>query len=257
MNSSLHISSRQNPHFKRWRSLLDAQGVKRHRQCLAAGNTLRKTIETVSGVSVQELLLPPSWKYAEELSSCQPKPYVLSHALFQELDVFGIKEPLWVCGTPEIPSVDLTQAPAGLEVLCPMGDPGNLGTFIRCCRAFDVRTVILLREAAHPFHPKTIRASSGAVFIQPLQWGGSISELNTIETLKWITALDLEGKNLSTIEWSQHLRLLIGEEGRGVPPFRFAERLSIPQVNSSIPLNATMAGGIALFAYRRYFSTPG
>lgn len=253
MHRTPHISSRQNPHFKRWRSLLDAYGITRHRQCLVSGHKLRKEISVNPRVTVQELLLPPSWNIQEELS-CQSRSYALSQSLFQELDMFGIKEPLVVCSIPELSEINLTQEPKGLEVVCPMGDPGNLGAFIRCCKAFDVRTVILLREAVHPFHPKAIRASSGAVFVQALTWGCSIGDLNTSETLKWITALDLQGKNLSTIQWPKNIRLLLGEEGVGIPPFRFAERLSIPQVDFSIPLNATMAGGIALYAYRHYFS---
>jgi len=168
--------------------------------------------------------------------------------------VFGTKEPLLVCGVPAISSTDLTRAPHGLEVLCPIGDPGNLGALLRSCRAFDVRTVILLRESVHPFHPKVIRASSGAVFVQSLQWGGSIANLDLAETLRWITALDLKGTNMCRVKWSEHVRLLIGEEGVGVPQFHFAERLCIPQIHPSIPLNATVAGSIALYAYRQGLS---
>ena len=253
MNQPYPISSRQNSHFKRWLSLLDSHGIKRHHQCLVAGNKLRREIGKNPGVSVQEILLPSSWNFGEDLPY-QSKLFKLYNPLFQELDVFGTKEPLLVCNVPEISSMDLTQAPNGLEVLCPIGDPGNLGALLRCCRAFDVRTVILLREAVHPFHPKVIRGSSGAVFVQPLHWGGSIADLNTAETLKWITALDLQGTNMATIKWSENVRLLIGEEGVGVPPYHFANRLCIPQNHTSIPLNATVAGSIALYAYRQGLS---
>jgi TrmH family RNA methyltransferase len=249
------ISSRKNSHFKRWLSLLDAHGIKRHHQCLVSGNKPRNEIWKNSGHSAREFLFPSSWNIEEDLPS-QTQSYILSHSLFQELDVFGTKEPLVVCNIPEISSMDLTQAPNGLEVLCPMGDPGNLGAFIRSCRAFNVQTVILLQEAVHPFHPKVIRTSSGAVFVQSLKWGGSIANLNTAETLKWITALDLQGKNISTVKWPKNVRLLIGEEGVGVPCFRFAERLYISQIHPSIPLNATVAGSIALFAYHQKNFTP-
>lgn len=244
------ISSRQNPHFKRWLSLLDSHGIKRHHQCLVAGKKIQREIGKNPEVSVHDILLPLSWNFSEDLSYRSHR-FELSHPLFQELDVFGTKEPLWVCSVPEISPMDLTRAPKGLEVLCPIGDPGNLGALLRCCRAFDVQTVILLREAVHPFHPKVIRASSGAVFVQSLQWGCSISDLDSAETLKWITALDLQGTNMSTMKWSENVRLLIGEEGVGVPPFHFAKRLCIPQIHTSIPLNATMAGSIALYAYRQ------
>ena len=253
MNQRHPISSRQNSHFKRWVSLLNSHGITRHHLCLVSGNKLRREIGTHSGVTVHEILLPPSWTSRENLPS-QGIHYELSHSLFQELDVFGTKEPLLVCDVPKISRRDLSQAPNGLEVLCPIGDPGNLGALLRCCRAFDVRTVVLLQEAVHPFHPKVIRASSGAVFVQSLQWADSIADLNTQETLQWITALDLQGTNLSRVRWSKHVRLLIGEEGVGVPPFQFAERLCIPQIHPAIPLNATVAGSIALYAYRQHYT---
>jgi RNA methyltransferase, TrmH family len=255
VNQPRLISSRHNPHFKRWISLLDSHGVKRHNQCLVSGSKLRREIGNNPEIGVHELLLPPNWNFREKLPS-QSTSYVLSHSLFQELDVFGTQDPLLVCEVPTISNMDLAKAPEGLEVLCPIGDPGNLGALLRCCRAFDVQTVILLREAVHPFHPKVIRASSGAVFDQALAWGGSISDLNTAETLPWITALDFQGKNLATVKWAEHVRLLIGEEGVGVPPFHFAARLYIPQNHTSIPLNAAVAGGIALYAYRQQFSRP-
>ncbi len=249
--SQLHyISSRQNPHYKRWLSLLDTHGVKRHNQCLVSGNKIRRDIHNNPETIVQEILLPPTWKFNEEFPDHSQR-YELTHPLFQVLDVFGTKEPLLVCSIPEIWHMDLTRPPNGLEVLCPIGDPGNLGALLRCCRAFDVQTVILLREAVHPFHPKVIRASSGAVFLQTLKWGGSIADLDSVETLQWITALDLQGRNLSTVKWPENVRLLIGEEGMGVPPFHFAERLCIPQNQTTIPLNATVAGSIALYAYRQ------
>jgi len=253
VNQTRTISSRHNPHFRRWLSLLDSQGIKRHDQCLVSGNKLRKEISKNPAIAIQEILLPPSWNLQENLPS-QSKPYELSNPLFQELDMFGTKEPLLVCGVPAISRVDLTRAPKGLEVVCPIGDPGNLGALLRSCRAFDVRTVILLREAVHPFHPKVIRASSGAVFVQSLQWGDSIANLDMAETLRWITALDLAGTNMSTVKWPENLRLLIGEEGVGVPQFHFAERLCIPQNDASIPLNATVAGSLALYAYRQHLS---
>ena len=253
MTQRHQISSRQNSHFKRWVSLLDSHGIKRHHLCLVSGSKLRKEIGAHAEVTVHEIVLPPSWTSSDDLPS-QAIHYELSHSLFQELDVFGTKEPLLVCGLPEISHKDLSRPPDGLEVLCPIGDPGNLGALLRCCRAFGVRTVVLLREAVHPFHPKVIRASSGAVFEQSLQWADSIAELNRPEILQWITALDLQGTNLSTVKWSKHVRLLIGEEGVGVPPFPFAERLCIPQIHPSIPLNATVAGSIALYAYRHHHS---
>ncbi len=244
------ITSRQNPRFKRWSSLLSSQGVKAHQQCLVAGTKLRKEVLQYSEISISEILLPPRHK-ADEGPACGSQGFVLSKSLYDELDIFGTKEPLVICTTPSLPSFDLTQAPTGLEVLCPVGDPGNLGALLRSCLAFGVSKVILLREAVHPFHPKVIRASSGSVFLQPLTYGGSISELHQPDILKWITPLDMQGEDIAMLTWPQNIRLLIGEEGMGIPSLPYRQRFSISQLHPSIPLNATVASSIALHAYRQ------
>ncbi|MEX0830380.1 MAG: TrmH family RNA methyltransferase [Nitrospirales bacterium] len=244
------ISSRYNPQFKRWVSLLESQGSKTHAQCLVSGTKLREDITRNSHTSICEILFPLSYEDREDHSS-REKKFTLSKELFNELDVFGTHAPLVVCANPTIAPFDLTQPPLGLEILCPIGDPGNLGALLRSCRVFDVRTVILLREAVYPFHPKVIRASSGAVFIQSLSHGCSISELAKPEHLKWIIPLDMEGQDIATLAWPQHVRLLIGEEGMGIPSLPYSQRFSISQIHTAIPLNATVAGSIALHAYRQ------
>ena len=247
------LSSRQNIRFKRWVTLLNSEGVKTHQQCLVSGTTLRKEITQRAETTICEILFPPSYEMREDLPS-HATGVTLAKPLFDELDIFGTKEPLVVCTTPSIPSFDLTQPPRGMEILCPIGDPGNLGALLRSCRAFDVRTVILLREAVHPFHPKVIRASSGAVFVQPLSQGCSISELSQPDIVKWIIPLDMQGDDIATLSWPQHIRLLIGEEGMGIPSLPYSQRFSISQIHPSIPLNATVASSIALHAYRQQHS---
>ncbi len=244
------ISSRHNPQFKRWSSLLDSQGVKAHQQCLVSGEKILKEMTQSHENALCEILLPQTQRIGEE-SLAKSTSFVLSKELFQDLDVFGTKQPLAVFTTTSIPHVDLAQPPLGLEILCPIGDPGNLGALLRSCRAFGVRTVILLQEAVHPFHPKVIRASSGAVFAQPLSQSGSITELHSPEILQWISALDMDGENISTISWPKHMRMLVGEEGVGLPSFSFPRRFRIPQIHPSIPLNAMVASSIALHAYRQ------
>ncbi|MDH5427951.1 MAG: TrmH family RNA methyltransferase [Nitrospirota bacterium] len=250
-----HISSSQNPQFKRWISLLESQGSKTHEQCLISGITLREEISRHSPDSIQEILYPPRYE-KQGRPSLQFKHFTLTKKLFDELDVFGTHAPLMVCANRTILPFDLTQPPIGLEILCPIGDPGNLGALLRSCLAFGVRRVILLREAVHPFHPKVIRASSGAAFLQPLSQGCSMSEIAIPERLKWIIPLDMEGENIATLSWPEHVRLLIGEEGMGIPALSYAQRFNIPQIHSAIPLNATVASSLALYAYRQQHPRP-
>lgn len=231
-------------------SLLETPGIKRHQQCLLSGIRIGAELLRQSPHTILELLTPAEGAPSDTLGFTGPV-YRLANQLFQELDIFGTHAPLWICSIPALLPYDLTAAPKGLEILCPMGDPGNLGSLLRGCWAFGVDRVILLNESVHPFHPKVIRASSGAVFSLTLHRGCAIGDLGQPDMAQWITALDMIGDDMGIWAWPEHTRLLIGEEGVGLPAVSFAHRLKIPQAQESIPLNASVAGNIALYAYRQ------
>jgi len=175
------------------------------------------------------------------------KAYALSAPLFEKIDLFGTGAPVLVCQVPPCPSVDLEARPRGLEILCPLGDPANVGALIRTAAAMGAERVILLKESAHPYHPKAIRAASGMTFTVSLVQGPSIRDLP--ETATWVT-LDTEGESLPAFQWPEDVRLLVGEEGPGLPPLPSGTRLAVPMMDSVESLNAVVAAGMALYAYR-------
>ncbi|WP_245986946.1 TrmH family RNA methyltransferase [Azospirillum thermophilum] len=171
---------------------------------------------------------------------------LLSPALFRALDVSGTNHPLLVGSVPAIPAIDLTQPPQGLELLCALGDPSNLGALLRSAAAFGPARVVLLEGAAHPFHPKCLRAASNAQFELTLLRGPRWAEVN--HAAGPLVALDAGGEDLTRYDWPADLRLILGEEGQGVPADCPARRLSIPTTGAVESLNATVAASIALFA---------
>ena len=175
------------------------------------------------------------------------KAYTLSAPLFEKIDLFGTGTPVLVCQVPPFPSADLEARPRGLEILCPLGDPANVGALIRTAAALDVERVILLKESAHPYHPKAVRAASGTVFKMSLFRGPSIRDLP--EPATWVT-LDTQGESLPAFHWPKDIRLLVGEEGPGLPPITSSTRLVVPVTDSVESLNAVVAAGMALYAYR-------
>lgn len=47
-------------------------------------------------------------------------------------------------------------------------DPGNVGTVLRTADALGIDTVVLCGACADPYNPKTVRATMGAIFRQPV-----------------------------------------------------------------------------------------
>jgi TrmH family RNA methyltransferase len=237
-----------------WSSLLESKGIQKHeRYLLFGGKTVVEQFQN-SIEPVECLLLQKNSPLPDKLPSPCPI-FFLTSELFSNLDIFGTRSPIAVMKKPKWEATKLTQAPHGIELLLPLGDPSNIGALLRTAWAFGIRQVIMLKEATSPYHPKSVRAASGALTHLKFLSGPSIHELkvNGLEAAHSLLALDQNGTDLYGFSWPQNLRLLVGEEGPGVPASCPALRLSIPIARDCDSLNATVAAAIAISHYRRQF----
>jgi tRNA G18 (ribose-2'-O)-methylase SpoU len=121
---------------------------------------------------------------------------------------------------------------------------------IRSAAAFGVAQVVLLREAAHPFHPRSSRAAGPALFQVPLRFGPSIQDLATRQAP--LLALATDGPELGEAAWPVRFGLVPGVEGPGLPAhLRQGPRLRIAMEPGVESLNAATATAIALYAWRQ------
>jgi tRNA G18 (ribose-2'-O)-methylase SpoU len=109
-----------------------------------------------------------------------------------------------------------------------------------------VSQVVLLAESAHPYHPKALRASGGAVFHARLLDGPSLQDLP--EDLP-IMALSSEGEDLKGFVFPERFGLLAGMEGPGLPERLKKNSLAIPMEPQVESLNAATALAIALYQW--------
>lgn len=246
----LEISSPQNQKYKGWLGLLESRGIKDEARFLIFGQKL--VIEALKDHKdiVQEIIC--SDKNSERLdhigagtstdASTAPT-YKLKQEIFRELDVFGTKFPILVCSVPKIKAWIENDPAEGIELLLALGNPSNLGAVLRSALAFGAKRVVLLSESAHPLHPKSVRAASGAVLKLQFLKGPSIQE---IKNSKDLIGLDSSGKSLKNFSWPSQVRLLLGEEGQGLPARLRSNAISIPQSSDIESLNAAVAASIVL-----------
>jgi RNA methyltransferase, TrmH family len=238
------IDSPDNPYFKTWLALLDGRGVRKRGMFLLSGiKTVPEALRRWPDRFRFLLTADPAWLEAMTLPT-GVEAVTLAPALFRALDPFGVNRPLLVGTTPPIPALDLQAPPQGLELVCALGDPANLGACLRSAAAFGVSRVILLDEAAHPFHPKSLRAASNAVFCLELHRGGGWATIT--EAAGPLLVLDGGGQPMDDFTWPAHARLILGEEGQGVPAALPGLRLSIPAAAVVESLNAVVAASIAM-----------
>jgi tRNA G18 (ribose-2'-O)-methylase SpoU len=278
------IESKENKHFKEFKKLTSVDGVRKYSRVIVSGKKLIKEISQSAAHSCVALITYEGYANDDieintiiKIFSDTGSLYTLKKHLYNELDLFNTSAPLLVFQTPEIPEWDFSLAD-GCNLLIPFQDPQNVGAVIRSAAGFGVNKVIVLKEAAHPFHPRCIKASSGAVLkysnvpssnrsvsssslgMKRLREGGtsqtglfsgpSINDLKSIcqEISLKIIALDMAGTPISIYNFPERFALLAGLEGQGVPEELKVNSISIP-LNSTIEsLNAAIATSIALFA---------
>lgn len=242
----IDISSNTNTHFRRWMDLNTSRGIKKHQEFILMGEKL-----------IHEFLKNPNFKIISEIICEGQNPlttgrlsqsekvtlFKLSKNLFREIDSIGTGYNLLILEPREIPALSEEKA-QGLELICPLGDPTNLGALARSALAFGASKIILTEESCSPYLPKAIKASAGALLKLPLAKVGKFSDF--ITGRDDIFALDLKGENIARFPWPKNLYLAVGEEGPGFSGLQGLNKLSIPTQGVE-SLNATVAVSIALY----------
>ncbi len=233
------ITSSQNSYFKLWKKSLIPRFQKKTKIFLLSGSKI-----------VFEELKKPHFKgsiigtRAHLKHTKKDKPFfLLTESLFKQLDILRTGGPLLAMPLPSIPVWKEHMPPQQIEVLLPISDPGNLGACLRSCAAFDIQNVILLKEASSPFHPKALKSASGTHNKLHFFSGPSIQDIKKADIL-----LNTKGTFLKDFNWPKSGRLLLGEEGLGVPDSVNGQHICIETSQAVESLNVATSLGIALYS---------
>lgn len=135
-------------------------------------------------------------------------------------------------------------------------DMGNLGTILRTAAAFSLTDVAIITPAADIFHPKTVRASMGAIFRLNLRCYEDFGDYRAEFPTHACYPFALEGAGLETALEVDTPRfvLLFGNEATGLPPelaqVGFPVRIAQSELVDSLNLSVAAGVGIHAFAQR-------
>jgi TrmH family RNA methyltransferase len=244
------INSRHNHDFQAFLRILKGQAVKKHGLAFLSGPKQVREILAEFPEHCEGLILSTKQKMPEDILAPNLQTYSLSAELFREIDAFGTNHPVLIVRVPQFPPWNAGAACEGCTLLIPFQDPSNVGAVIRSAAAFGVTNLVVLKEAAHPFHYKSTRAGGSAIFRVPVFEGPSIMQLGG--AISPIITLSSGGEDIRKFRFPESFCLLPGLEGPGLPPeLRHLKSLSIPMEHGVESLNAALATGIALYEWQR------
>ena len=134
-------------------------------------------------------------------------------------------------------------------ILDKVSDPGNLGTIIRTCAWFNIKSLILTENSADIFNPKCLRSAMGGHFyLNNYIYLKNNEIVNFINLNKYLVyCADSKGKPFTEINKSEKWALILGSEAHGVSKeLTIGEIVSIPGKGKIESLNVSVACGILL-----------
>ncbi|MDR2455629.1 MAG: 16S rRNA (guanine(527)-N(7))-methyltransferase RsmG [Deltaproteobacteria bacterium] len=237
------IASPMNPRYKSFVKLLDGRGAKKAGEAILSG---RKSVpETLKNHPEKVLALLAAGERGYEGLDIPGEIEIihLRSEIFPALDLFGTGPPLLLIKAEAPPEWNPAEPFEGIRLLVPFQDPANVGAVIRTAAAMGVE-VVLLKEAANPFHPKALRASGPAVFEASLLAGPSLEE---IAPGQGFYALTPKGHSIRDFKPPSSLHLVMGLEGQGLKgAWPEKRRLAIPMKPGVESLNAAAAAAVAM-----------
>ncbi|MDO4517594.1 MAG: RNA methyltransferase [Bacillota bacterium] len=264
-----HITSKENPIYKRTRKLLKRKGRD------GLGLYLLEGVKPVEDalrlkVEIEDIFLRYS-NYEEgnissDLLERGERMILLDDDLFDSIsETESTQGVIAVIRKKAYKTEDIAsllgeridyQRPRSMIILDRLQDPGNIGTIIRTAEAAGMAAVVVMPGTGDVFSPKTVRAAAGSIMrmpIIPMKDEEQVSTLLHEAGLKLVVTALEEASDYREVDL-RPCGIVIGNEGQGVS-LRFMElsdvKVKIPMEGEIESLNAAVAAGILMYAAER------
>ena len=237
-------TSLNNPKIKEIRKLKEKKYRDKENLFLIEGEHLIK--EAIKNNVLSEIFVLEGYEYDFN----RQVNYVSLEVMKSLSDLPSVPKIIGVCQKHE------GEISGNIVILDDVQDPGNLGTIIRSCVAFDIKTIILSEKCADIYSPKVLRSTQGMIFninIIKANISKIISNLKEKDYIIYGTKVN-GGKELKLLEKNKKFAIIMGNEGNGVNPDNLElcdEYLYIPINKECESLNVAVATSIILYELGR------
>lgn len=138
-----------------------------------------------------------------------------------------------------------------------INNPANLGAILRTAEAAGVAGIIVSKDSADVFSPKSLRAAMGSAFRLPIVENADLENILNWSKNNQLTstaAAANTAKNYAEIDWRKPRLLVFGSEAHGLSNSDLQlveEAINIPMENGVESLNLAVSAGVILFEAKR------
>lgn len=248
--------------IKQIRSLEQRKFRRQEGLFVAEGNKLVQ--DNLQAMNCHHLVAIPEWWAAHpEAERMADECYTITPQDMERLSL--MQSPQDVLGTFRMPQYTLDehlQQQLGKQLVIALDevqDPGNLGTIIRLCDWFGIRTIVCSSNTADCYAPKVVQATMGAIARVKVIYTDLPAWLQSMQQAEVpVYGTFLEGQNIYQTELTPHGVIVMGNEGRGISDAvraTVSHKLFIPpyptDALTSESLNVSIATAICVSEFRR------
>lgn len=211
-------------------------------------------------VKIEHILISESYslKNSEFLKDIKNNYNIITVSVSEFKAISSTKSPQGICAIikrKNFSLFDIISTNKSIFILDNIREPGNLGTIIRTCVAFDFGGVILTKGCVYQYNPKIIRSSMGAILNIPIIKIDNVKSI-ILELKKnnyYIVVSDVNAKTkLHNLKVNKKIAYIIGNEAHGIDKKLLTysdNKVIIPIVNIE-SLNVAITASI--LAYNHY-----
>ena len=243
------IESKENPHFKAWKKI--AQNRQKDSVFLEGAHLIQMFAERFGKVNT--LIFQKNKASTAEnraLSTFADEVFLIPDNLCKTLSTLDSPSAVFaICALPKnAENIDFSKNSVLLDSV---QNPLNLGAILRVAAAAGFAQLLISKNSAHVFNPKTLRAAQGANFCLNIFENADLSDfIKNFKGQVFATSLDSDAKNLFALKTKEPTAWIFGSEGQGVSKElleKNVQKIKIPMANGVESLNVAAAAALCLF----------